>query len=144
MKEWLVAPTKHPCCHATDNGRNNSRSNNVDRLIIIAALGIDQSQSRYGRSKLQGEQAVREAYPGVTILRPSVIFGPGDGFFNLFATLLQYLPALPLIGGGQTRFQPVYVEDVAAAAMVAVTGPDQVRGQTCGLVGAEGLTFKEL
>ncbi len=117
---------------------------NVDRLIHISALGIDQSQSRYGRSKLQGEQAVREAYPGVTILRPSVIFGPGDGFFNLFATLMQYLPALPLIGGGQTRFQPVYVEDVAAAAMVAVTGPDQVRGQTYELGGPEVLTFKEV
>ena len=63
---------------------------------------------------------MREAFPDAVILRPSIIFGPEDGFFNKFAGLARFLPALPLIGGGQTRFQPVFVGDVAAAIVAAL------------------------
>ena len=71
----------------------------------------------YARTKAEGEAAMRAAFPAATILRPSVVFGPEDGFFNRFARMSQFLPVLPLIGGGRTRFQPVYVGDVAEAVI---------------------------
>jgi NADH dehydrogenase len=116
----------------------------VRRFVHISALAADiQSSSAYARSKAEGEAAVRAGFPGATILRPSVVFGPEDSFFNRFAALAIYLPALPLIGGGMTRFQPVYVGDVAAAVMAALTRPE-AGGRIYQLGGPGIYTFREL
>ena len=97
---------------------------NVGRFVHISALSCDKGISRYAKTKHEGEQEIIKACPYATILRPSVIFGPEDQFFNMFAMLMQFLPVLPLIGGGKTKFQPVYVSDVATAAISAITLPD--------------------
>jgi len=116
----------------------------VKHLVHISALGADPAApSAYGRSKAEGEQALCASFPTATILRPSVVFGPEDSFFNRFATLAQFLPALPLIGGGKTRFQPVYVGDVADAVVAALDKPEAA-GQTYELGGPRIYTFKEL
>src|SRR5438045_133094 len=82
----------------------------VEALVHVSALGADaESDSEYAVTKAEGDAAVREAFPAAVILRPSIIFGPEDGFFNKFAALARFMPALPLIGGGRTRFQPVFV-----------------------------------
>jgi NADH dehydrogenase len=94
----------------------------VARLVHISAIGASESApSLYGRSKAAGEAAVTAAFPGAVILRPSVIFGPEDQFFNRFAGMARLGPVLP-IAGGATRFQPVHVDDVAQAAVAGVTG----------------------
>lgn len=120
----------------------------VKRFIHLSALGIENSHSRYAQSKLEGEKALQEVFPEATILRPSVVFGPGDSFFNMFASLAQIMPALPLIGGGKTRFQPVYVGDVADAVMAVIAAPalDNVdlRGQIILLGGPEILSLKDI
>ena len=120
----------------------------VARFVHISALGAGVSQSRYAQSKLAGERAVRIAYPAATIMRPSVVFGPEDHFFNMFAGLARFMPALPLIGGGKTKFQPVYVVDVAEAIIAALTrtnaGKPGPRGKTYELGGPEILTLKEI
>ncbi|MCY3672309.1 MAG: complex I NDUFA9 subunit family protein [Alphaproteobacteria bacterium] len=91
------------------------------KLVHISAIGADAgSTAAYARSKAAGEVAVREAFPDAAILRPSLIIGPEDDFFNRFALLARLLPALPLVGGGFTRFQPAYVGDVADAAVAAL------------------------
>jgi NADH dehydrogenase len=93
-------------------------------LVQMSALGADPgSPSVYARSKAAGEQAVRSVFPAAAIARPSVVFGPEDDFLNRFATLARYLPVLPLIGGGRTKFQPVYVGDVADALLRLVEDP---------------------
>ncbi|MCL4065869.1 complex I NDUFA9 subunit family protein [Pseudomonas sp. GX19020] len=98
-----------------------AREAGVAKLIHISALGADAgSASLYGRSKAAGEAAIAAEFPGAVILRPSVIFGTEDSFFNKFAGMAQFAPILP-IAGGQTRFQPVWVDDVALAAVNAVT-----------------------
>ena len=92
-------------------------------FVHVSAIGAsERSRSVYARSKAEGEAAVKEVYPGAIILRPSVVFGPEDDFFNRFAALARLLPALPLIGGGRTRFQPVFVGDVAKAVLAGLTG----------------------
>ena len=94
----------------------------AEALVHLSAIGADAaSASAYAASKGEGEAAVLAAFPGATILRPSVIFGPEDGFFNRFGAQSRLGPVLPLVGGN-TRFQPVYVEDVAAAAVKGATG----------------------
>lgn len=94
----------------------------VERLVHISAIGAEiTSLSDYARSKARGEKAVSEAFPNATILRPSIIFGREDGFFNRFAEMAKFTPALPLVGA-ETKFQPVYVDDVAEAACRAATG----------------------
>ena len=116
----------------------------VRRLVHLSAIGADPgSPSLYARSKAAGEQAVRAAFPATTILRPSIVVGPEDGFFNRFAAMAKILPALPLIGGGLTRFQPVYVGDVADAVIAGLTRPDAV-GRTYELGGPRVYTFREL
>jgi uncharacterized protein YbjT (DUF2867 family) len=121
-----------------------ARAAGVRRFVHISALGADiQSSSAYARSKAEGEAAVRSEFPGATILRPSVVFGPEDSFFNRFAALAIYLPALPLIGGGMTRFQPVYVGDVADAVMAALTRPEAA-GRIYQLGGPRIYAFREL
>jgi NADH dehydrogenase len=113
-------------------------------LVHVSAIGADQpSASVYMRSKAAGEAAVRAAVPGAVILRPSIVFGPEDGFFNKFAAMARVAPALPLIGGGKTRFQPVFVGDVAAAIVAALEGNAKT-GTTYELGGPEVKTFKEL
>ncbi|WP_119301637.1 complex I NDUFA9 subunit family protein [Dongia deserti] len=113
-------------------------------LVHISAIGADpNSDSAYARTKAEGEAAVRQAFPSATILRPSIVFGPEDGFFNRFARMAMLSPALPLVGGGKTRFQPVYVGDVAEAVMKVLENPDAV-GKTYELAGPKIYTFAEL
>ncbi|HMH64093.1 MAG TPA: complex I NDUFA9 subunit family protein [Rhizomicrobium sp.] len=114
----------------------------VGALVHVSAIGADlESDSEYAVTKAEGEQSVREAFPGAVILRPSIIFGPEDGFFNKFAEMARMFPALPLVGGGHTRFQPVFVGDVAAA-IVAALGISGRR--TYELGGPSTYSFKEL
>lgn len=115
----------------------------VQSFVHISALAVEQSASRYAKSKLKGEQAIQAVFPKVTILRPSVIFGEDDEFFNMFAGLANILPALPLIGGGETLFQPVYVGDVADAA-IATLDNRKAEGQVYELAGPETLSLKEV
>jgi uncharacterized protein YbjT (DUF2867 family) len=114
------------------------------RMIHVSAIGADENSSAaYARSKAAGERAVLAATPGAAIFRPSIIFGPNDSFFNRFGAMAQVLPALPLIGGGHTRFQPVFAGDVAEAIVKAVEGETKP-GAIYELGGPEILTFKEL
>jgi NADH dehydrogenase len=114
------------------------------RMVQMSALGADPvSASRYARTKAGGEAAVREVLPSAVILRPSIVFGPGDDFFNKFAEMAVVSPFLPLIGGGRTRFQPVFVGDVARAA-AAVTLESQHAGRTFELGGPGVFTFREI
>lgn len=115
----------------------------IYRFIHISALGVDHSLSRYAISKLDGEYAIKTVYPQVTILRPSIIFGADDNFFNRFACLAKILPALPLIGGGHTRFQPVYVGDVASAVLNCMIQP-VTAGHIYELGGPQIITFRQL
>ena len=116
----------------------------VGRLVQVSALGADpHSTADYARSKGAGEAAVRTACPDAVILRPSVVFGPEDGFFNRFAEMARISPVLPLIGGGGTRFQTVYVGDVADAIAKSVSDP-ACAGRTYELGGPHVYTFKEL
>ena len=112
-------------------------------LTHLSSLGADaRSQSAYARTKALGEQAVFSTVPNAVVLRPSVIFGPEDGFFNRFAAMARFSPALPLIGGGKTRFQPVYVADVAEAVARSVDGAVP-GGKVYELGGPNVLTFRE-
>jgi NADH dehydrogenase len=114
------------------------------RLVHVSAIGADAaSASLYARSKAAGETLVRAVQPQAVIMRPSVMFGPEDDFFNRFAALARMSPFLPLIGGGHTRFQPVFVGDVAAAIAAAADGTLNA-GTTYELGGPEVHTFKEL
>ncbi len=114
------------------------------RLIHVSALGADlNSAAHYARSKAMGENLTLAALPSATILRPSVIFGPEDDFFNKFASLARIAPALPLIGGGATRFQPVFAGDVASAVVAAIDRPEAC-GVTYELGGLEVVSFREL
>jgi len=114
------------------------------RLVHVSAIGADaNSRSAYARSKAEAERLVLAALPQAVIMRPSVIFGPEDDFFNRFAALARISPALPLIGGGTTRFQPVFVGDVAKAIAQAVDGNAKA-GTIYELGGPEVLTFEQL
>lgn len=116
----------------------------VARLVQMSAIGADPvSPADYARTKAAGEEAVRKAFPGAAVVRPSIVFGPEDGFFNLFASLARISPVLPLIGGGKTRFQPVYVGDVADAVVKCLTDPD-CAGKTYELGGPQVYSFKQL
>lgn len=116
----------------------------VGRLVHISAIGADAaSDSRYAQSKAMGEAAVREAFPDATVLRPSVVFGAEDDFFNRFAAMARLAPALPLIDGGATKFQPVFVGDVADA-VVAALDEEEAAGKTYELGGPEVMTFREV
>lgn len=121
-----------------------ARAAGAERLVQMSALGADPSSpSDYARSKAAGEAAAAAAFPGASIVRPSVVFGPEDGFFNRFAALARYSPVLPLIGGGYTRFQPVYVGDVADALLRIVEDP-ACAGRTYELGGPQVYSFREL
>ncbi|HLI10905.1 MAG TPA: complex I NDUFA9 subunit family protein [Alphaproteobacteria bacterium] len=140
-----------------------ARAAGVKRLVHVSALGADLlSPSVYGRTKAEGEAAMRDAFPAATIMRPSVVFGPEDRFFNRFGALARMLPVLPvfrarprlerypeggarllLCGDGGTRFQPVYVGDVAAAIFRALEEPS-CQGQTYELGGPRVYSFREI
>ena len=114
------------------------------RLVQVSAIGANRhSSAAYARSKAAGEAAVAAAYPAATILRPSIIFGPEDDFFNRFAAMARVSVALPLFGGGETRFQPVYVGDVAAAVVKALTD-EGTAGTTYELGGPRVYSFRQL
>jgi NADH dehydrogenase len=114
------------------------------RLIHVSAIGADpNARSHYARSKALGEKLSLAAAPAAVILRPSILFGPEDDFFNKFAAIARFAPALPLIGGGHTRFQPVFAGDVAGAVVAAIE--DRAKGgQIYELGGPEVRSFKEL
>ncbi len=114
------------------------------RIIHVSAIGADEnSEVGYARSKGVAERLVHAAQPGAIIMRPSILFGPEDDFFNRFAALARLSPVLPLIGGGHTKFQPVFVGDVATAIADAVDGRLEA-GATYELGGPSVKTFKEL
>ena len=114
------------------------------RLVHVSAIGADEtSPAQYARSKAKAERAILAAQPDAVIMRPSILFGPEDDFFNRFAALARIAPALPLIGGGKTRFQPVFAGDVAAAIADAAEGHAQP-GTIYELGGPDMRTFKEL
>lgn len=114
----------------------------VSKLVHISAIGADEnSESDYARTKALGEQGVLEHMPGAVILRPSIIFGPEDEFFNRFAGMTKFGPVLPVVGA-DTKFQPVYVDDVARAAEKALTGHAEAGIYALG--GPEVMTFRGL
>lgn len=115
----------------------------VERFVQMSAIGADaNSDIAYCRTKALGEVAALENIPGAVIIRPSVIFGPEDGFFNRFADMAKFTPVLPLIGGGHTKFQPVYVGDVAEVVARGVDGA-LTQGETYELGGPRVASFKE-
>ncbi|HEV2533586.1 complex I NDUFA9 subunit family protein [Phenylobacterium sp.] len=121
-----------------------ARAEGVERLVQMSALGADlDAASKYARTKAEGEVAAREIYADAVIVRPSIVFGAEDRFFNKFAAMAQVSPFLPLIGGGHTRFQPVFAGDVARAVTYAVTRPEAA-GQTYELGGPAVLSFRQL
>jgi uncharacterized protein YbjT (DUF2867 family) len=116
----------------------------VARFVLVSGIGADpDSQSRYIRARGRGELAVRRAFPGATIVRPSAMFGPGDALFGTLADVARVLPLLPLIGGGRTRLQPVYVEDVAQAIARMLADPGAA-GRTYEVAGPRVYTWHEL
>ena len=113
-------------------------------FIQMSALGADpNSTSAYARTKAAGEAKAKAAFPGAIILRPSIVFGPEDNFFNQFAGLSRLAPALPLIGGGMTKFTPLFVGDLAEA-IATLVDKGAASGQTLELGGPEVFTFKQL
>lgn len=120
------------------------RQEGITNLVHMSAIGADAgSASVYATTKAEGEAAILEQVPSAVIFRASIIFGPEDKFFNRFAALARMLPVLPLVGGGETKFQPVFVGDVAAAIVLAVDGKAQA-GKVYELGGPEQKTFRDL
>ncbi|MHA6768651.1 complex I NDUFA9 subunit family protein [Sphingobium ummariense] len=116
----------------------------VGALVHVSAIGADpESPSAYGRSKAAGEAATKAAFPSATIIRPSIVFGPEDQFLNRFAEIISMAPVIPVIGGA-TRFQPVYVKDVAHAIANAAEAPAVHGGRTYELGGPQVMTMKEI
>jgi len=121
-----------------------ARQQGVTRLVQMSALGADaNSASKYARTKAEGELAARAVYADAVVIRPSVVFGPEDRFFNRFAQLASVSPVLPLIGGGATRFQPVFVGDVGKA-LAAATTLEAAAGGTYELGGPAVFSFRQL
>ncbi len=121
-----------------------AREAGVQRFIHVSAIGADaRSKARYARTKAAGEAAVLEEFPGAIILRPSIVFGPEDQFFNRFAALARMAPLLPLIGGGKNTFQPVYVADLGDA-LAAAAGGAGTPGTVYEIGGPEVFTFRQL
>ncbi len=120
-----------------------ARDAGVQSLVHVSAIGADpEAQSEYARSKGEGERSVREAFPGATIIRPSIVFGPEDMLTNRLAGLSR-LPALPVIAPA-AKFQPVFVEDLAKAVSAAAISPQVHGGNTYEIVGPQVLTMREL
>ena len=137
---------KFETVHAMGAGRiaKAAKAAGINRVVHMSALGASaDSSAKYAQSKAAGEAAVRAEVPEAVILRPSVVFGPQDDFFNRFASLMRLAPLLPAIGGGETKFQPVYVGDVADA-MVAGLFDKSNQGRTFELGGPTVYSFREL
>lgn len=116
----------------------------ITKLVHMSAIGADdESDARYGKTKGEAEDYVREQIPTAVILRPSIIFGQEDEFFNRFATMAKQFPVLPSIGGGETKFQPVFVGDVARAVIAGLEMP-AAQGRIFELGGPEVYSFKEI
>lgn len=129
--------------HGAENIAKECAREGISNVVHVSAIGAHPaSRSAYARTKAEGEMAMRRHVETVSIVRPSIVFGPQDDFFNRFAAMARVAPALPLIGGGRTRFQPVYVDDVADAIVKLVDGEGPV-GDTYELGGPEVLTFRE-
>ena len=121
-----------------------ARAAGITRFVQMSAIGADaNSSAAYGRTKAEGEAIVLRTIPGAVIMRPSVIFGPEDKFFNRFAGMARLMPALPLIGGGTGKLQPVYVGDVAEAVALALDGQAKL-GATYELGGPAVHSFKDI
>lgn len=138
-------PGQFMAVHAEGAGRvaRHAAAAGAARLVQISAIGADAgSPSEYGRSKAAGEAAVREAFPAAAVLRPSLVFGAEDKFFNRFAGMARVLPVMPVISG-DSRFQPVYVGDVADAVMAGLEREDAA-GRVFELGGPEVLTFRAI
>ena len=115
---------------------------NIEKFVHISALGINETvNSQYVQSKLKGEKNILNNFHRSVILRPSIVFGPEDKFFNQFASLVEFLPAIPLIGGGQTKFQPIYVSDLCKA-IEAILDKEEVDENIYELGGSQIFTFK--
>jgi uncharacterized protein YbjT (DUF2867 family) len=129
---------------ATENVLGATREAGVDRFLHMSALGTGpEARSRYHQTKWAAEEAVRASGLGWTIFRPSVIFGPGDGFVSLIAKLVRWFPIVPVIGDGRNRFQPVAVTDVAEGFARALERP-ATAGQTFEVAGPRAYTFDEI
>ena len=145
----ILFPTSHQSFeqihhHAVASLARIAQTKKVAAFIHLSALGADKdSLSLYASSKAAGEKALQEGFPNATILRPSVIFGEGDQFLNRFSQMAAYSPFLPLIGGGKTKFQPVYVKDIALA-VVSILKNKTLQGKVYELGGDDVLDFKEI
>ncbi len=129
---------------AAEKIAQHAAKSGVKRLLHMSALGIDKATTaKYAKTKLQGEKAVLGAFPDATIFRPSVIFGAEDNFYNQFAQMSVLSPVLPVIGGGKTKFQPVYVADIAKA-YIATLDDDSTKGKIYELGGNDIMSFKEI
>jgi NADH dehydrogenase len=116
----------------------------VARLVLVSGIGADpESASSYIRARGRGERVVQQAFPGATVVRPSAMFGPGDALFGTLADIARWFPLVPLIGGGRTRLQPVYVEDVAKA-ITRILADRATAGRTYELAGPSVYTLREL
>ncbi|MBL6929326.1 MAG: complex I NDUFA9 subunit family protein [Rhodospirillales bacterium] len=166
LSEWGKRTFERIHVEGASNVATAAAAAGVRRLVQISAIGADaDSESAYARTKAAGEEAARAAFPGVTIVRPSVVFGPEDKFFNTFAAISQITPILPVFGcptlprlvtdaenggpsidfygNGGTRFQPVYVADVAAA-ITRILGDEKTAGKIYELGGPRVYSFKEI
>ena len=128
-------------CYLPEDIAKSCAKNDVEQFVHISALGVDVSQSHYAKSKLAGEQVIHKNFDKVTIIRPSVVFGVQDNFFNMFAKIGSIAPFLPLIGGGKTLFQPVYVGDVVSAISNAIKNKSL---GTYELGGPDVVSFKDI
>ncbi|MDC6465212.1 complex I NDUFA9 subunit family protein [Pelagibacteraceae bacterium] len=116
----------------------------VKKLIHLSAIGANEKNfSKYMQSKLQGEKNIQNIFQSAVILRPSIVFGPEDKFFNTFASISQFSPIIPLVGGGKTKFSPIYVGDVAKA-IVKVLELNSLKTEIYELGGPENFSFKQL
>ncbi|GAM96519.1 NAD-dependent epimerase/dehydratase [alpha proteobacterium U9-1i] len=115
----------------------------IKRFVQVSAIGAAPKGARYARTKFAGEQNARSHVPQTVVLRPSILFGSGDTFFNRFAEMARFAPALPLLGGGKTKFQPLFAGDMADAVCAALDRAD-ARGRTFELGGPQVYSFKQL
>jgi NADH dehydrogenase len=131
---------------AARNIAESANEEGVIKLVHISALGIDESSktSKYALTKLKGEQETLKANKASIILRPSVVFGPEDNFINLFNTISKFSPILPAIGGGESLFQPVYVNDLAKAIVAALTSKESENGSILEIGGAKTIKMLDI
>jgi len=130
--------------HGARNVAEAAVAADLDALVQVSAIGADpESESAYGRSKGEGEAAVRDAFPGATIARPSIVFGPEDDFVNKFARMAQWLPAVPVIRG-DWKVQPVFAADLGTALAAAALDPGAYGGKAYEFVGPQVLTMNQL